>query len=172
MPEIKTLAFTGSRPHKLPWGFDESHPACLSLKTTVKERLVRLIEDKNVRRFISGMAMGIDMICAEIVLELKESYPDINLTAAVPCKDQDMLWPQKQRDRYTLILGQCDDIHMISEAYSGDCMEKRNKWMADHCDMLLAVWNEKPGGAGKTLKYAEKRGIEIVIIDPSELSDD
>ena len=170
MQEMKTLAFTGLRPHKLPWGFDESKPAALALIIAVKERLIRLIEDNSIRQFISGMAMGIDTICAEIVLELKESYPDITLTAAVPCKDQDMLWPQKQRDRYARILGQCDAVHVVSETYSDDCMNKRNKWMVDNCDILLAVWNRKPGGTGNTVKYAKSKGVELIILDPLQNS--
>ena len=38
-----------------------------------------LIEKENVTHFISGMAIGIDMYAAEIVLDLKKSYPGITL---------------------------------------------------------------------------------------------
>jgi len=165
--EVKTLAFTGLHPHKLPWGANEDDPRCLSLKIALRERLIRLIEGENVRRFISGMAMGIDMICAELVLELKASYPDITLTAAISNKEQDLLWPQKQRERYARILGQCDSVHAVSEVYTDDCMELRNRWMADECDILLAVWNDKPGGAGSTISYAMEQGKRVIIVDPA-----
>ena len=171
MTNEKSLAFTGLRPHKLPWGFDESRPACLSLRIAIRERLIKLIEEENVRRYLSGMAMGIDMICAEIVLELKERYPDITLEAALPNKEQDILWPQKYRDRYRAILGKCDSIHAVSEEYTDDCMEKRNRYMVDKCDMVLAVWNGKPGGTGNTIAYAQKRKKPIISIDPFNLPD-
>ena len=58
MDTANTLAFTGLRPHKLPWGFNEDHPASLAMKTALRERLVRLIEDENVRFFVSGVAYG------------------------------------------------------------------------------------------------------------------
>jgi len=164
--KLKTLAFTGLRPHKLPWGVDESQLACLSLKVDIRKRLILLIEDENVRRFISGMAMGIDQICGEIVLELKELYPDITLTAAVPCIDQEACWQQKQRDRYARILKQCDSVHIVSETYTNECMEKRNRWMVDNCDVLLAVWDGRPGGTGNTIRYAKSNGVEIILLNP------
>jgi uncharacterized phage-like protein YoqJ len=169
MPESKTLAFAGLRPHKLPWGFDERHPACLFLKIALRERLIRLIEDEGVLHFISGMAMGIDQICAEIVLALQPKYPDITLEAAIPCKEQDKLWPQEYRERYRILLDKCAHIHAVSEEYTDECMEKRNRYMADKCDMVLAVWNGKPGGMGSTMKYARKQKKPVIMIDPFDL---
>jgi uncharacterized phage-like protein YoqJ len=167
MESAKTLAFTGLRPHKLPWGFNEADPACLSLKITLRERLARLIEDENVRHFISGMAMGIDMICAEAVLELKARYPDITLEAVVPSKEQDLLWPQKRRDRYAGILRRCDSVHVVSEVHTDDCIELRNHCMAGKCDMLLAVWN---GPESDAIQYARRIGREIIVINPFDFS--
>ena len=167
METQKTLAFTGLRPHKLPWGFKEDHPACLALKTAIHGRLIQLIKEENVRHMISGMAMGIDMICAEIVLDLKARYPDITLEAAIPCRDQDLLWPQKARDRYHCILSRCDSVHIVSEAYTDDCMMKRNQYMVHKSDFILAVWDGKPGGTGNTVKYAQKRHKQIIVMDPS-----
>ena len=42
------------------------------------------IEEHSVNHFISGMAIGVDMYAAEIVLDLKAKYPQITLEAAVP----------------------------------------------------------------------------------------
>jgi predicted Rossmann fold nucleotide-binding protein DprA/Smf involved in DNA uptake len=116
----------------------------------------------NILHIISGMAIGIDMICAELVLELKDSYQDSTLEAAIPNREQDLLWSQKYRDRYARILERCDSIHSVSEEYTDDCMEQRNEYMADKCDLLLAVWNGKPGGTGNTVRYAEKKKKPII----------
>ena len=171
MLDIKTLAFTGLRPHKLPWGFNEHDPRCLSLKIVLHDRLAGLIEEENVGHLISGMAMGIDLICAEITLNLKEKYPNITLESAIPFKEQAMLWPKKYLDRYRSVLDKCDNINIISEAYSDDVYENRNRYMVDKCDLLLAVWNGKPGGTGNTITYARKKNKRTIIIDPSELVD-
>ena len=46
--------------------------------------IVRMIEEEGVTHFISGMAQGVDLYAAEIVLELKEQYPQITLECAIP----------------------------------------------------------------------------------------
>lgn len=61
------------------------------------------------------MALGFDMICAEIVLEIKKKYPHIKLVCAIPCKNQDELWTNEYKKRYKKILKQADTIRYISE---------------------------------------------------------
>jgi hypothetical protein len=42
---------------------------------------------------------------------------------------------------------------------------KRNQWMIDNADLLVAFVNpDQKGGALTTLKYAEKQGVEIINI--------
>lgn len=77
----KTCAFTGHRPQSLPFGFDESDKRCTSLKSVMRDQIVALIENEGVTHFITGMALGVDMYAAEIVLDLKSKYPHITLKA-------------------------------------------------------------------------------------------
>ena len=166
MQKIKTLAFTGLRPHKLPFGFNERHAACVALKTAIREQVIKLIEEENVLHYISGMAIGSDQICAEIVLALKSEYPGITLEAAIPCRNQDIKWQDKDRIRYRRILEMCDSIHIVSESYTSNCMMARNQYMANKCDILVAIWDNKPGGTGNTVRFAREYGKEIIIINP------
>ena len=69
----KTCAFTGHRPQSLPFGFDESDKRCTSLKSVMRDQIVALIENEGVRHFITGMALGVDMYAAEIVLDLNQN---------------------------------------------------------------------------------------------------
>lgn len=69
----KTCAFTGHRPQSLPFGFDESDKRCTSLKSVMRDQIVALIENEGVTHFITGMALGVDMYAAEIVLDLKSN---------------------------------------------------------------------------------------------------
>lgn len=38
----------------------------------------------------------------------------------------------------------------------------RNKWMVDNADLLIAFVENEEGGAYNTLKYAEKKGVQII----------
>lgn len=160
-----TACFTGHRPQSLPCKFDETHIVCLKIKRQLKKLIKDLIKKKNVRHFISGMALGVDMWAAEIVLELKKKYSDITLEAAIPCRSQSDRWNSAAKERYVNLLSQCDVITYVQEQYSNDCMMKRNMYMVDNSDFVAAVWNGKPSGTGNTVKYASERKKDVFYID-------
>ena len=161
----KKCAFTGHRPQHLPFGFNEADNRCNKLKQVLKEKIIYLIENKNVSYFISGMAIGVDMYSAEIVLDLKEKYPNITLECAIPCETQSYKWPKNLKSRYITILEKCDKKTLIQKHYSYDCMNKRNQYIVYQSDFIIAVWNGKPSGTGKTIKYAKDKNKIIVIIN-------
>lgn len=162
-----TVAFTGLRSKKLPFGTDESHADCLQLQKLVSKYVDRLIREKDARHFISGMAMGADQICARVVLDFKKRHEDITLEAAIPCYGQDKKWPQKYKDEYNRILSLCDEHHHVSDGpYFEGCMNRRNKYMVSKADYLIAIWDGSTGGTSSTVKSAWQKGIPIIIIDP------
>ena len=64
MDREKTCCFTGHRPDKLPWGENERDPRCVRLKQSIAQA----VEDAytaGIRHFITGMARGCDLYCAE-----------------------------------------------------------------------------------------------------------
>lgn len=162
----KTCAFTGHRPQKLPFGLNEEGARCIALKEELRKQIINLIENENVTHFISGMALGVDLMAAEIVLDLKVSYPGITLESAIPCETQAVKWTVSQRERYYDIAAQCDKETMLQSHYTPDCMDKRNRYMVDHADFILAVWNGKPSGTGRTVTYARGKNRTVIVIDP------
>ena len=98
------------------------------------------------------------MYAAEIVLELKEQYPQITLECAIPYERQAVRWPAALRERYFSIAERCDKETMLQRQYTRDCMKKRNQYMVDCADVVLAVWNGEPSGTGQTVWYAKRRG--------------
>ena len=168
-PGGRTCAFTGHRPQNLPFRFNESDKRCIALKKQLRKLIVQLIEQHNVTYFISGMAIGVDMYAAEIVLDLKAKYPHITLESAIPCETQAAKWSESLRDRYFKIAEQCDTETMLQTQYTPDCMQKRNRYMVDQSDVLLAVWDGTPSGTGSTVQYARSQGRTIWIIDPNSL---
>lgn len=157
------------RPQSLPFGFDESDKRCTSLKSVMRDQIVALIENEGVTHFITGMALGVDMYAAEIVLDLKSKYPHITLESAIPCETQAIKWSVASRERYYNIAAKCDKETMLQREYTSDCMDKRNRYMVDHADYILAVWNGCPSGTGNTVRYAHKKGKSIIVINPVSL---
>ena len=169
MNQKLTCCFTGHRSQGLPFGFDEQHPAYRKLKAQLHQEMARLITECNVGHFISGMALGIDQIAAEIVLDLKESYPEITLECALPCETQTVRWSIAQRERYYTIISRCDVDTLLQTAYTADCMQKRNHYMVDQSQFVIAVWNGRPSGTGSTVRYAKEQGKQLIIINPNTM---
>ena len=166
----RTCAFTGHRPQNLPFRFNESDERCAALKSKLRECIVKMIEEENVWHFITGMAIGVDMYAAEIVLQLKAIYPHITLEAAIPCETQASKWSKPLRDRYFRIAEMCDKETMLQTHYTSDCMMKRNRYMVERADLILAVWDGSPSGTGMTVTYARSSGKTVWTVDPITLS--
>jgi hypothetical protein len=50
-----------------------------------------------------------------------------------------------------------------SKTHPKAAITKRNQWMIDNADLLVAyVEPDRKGGALTTLKYAQKQGVEII----------
>lgn len=50
-----------------------------------------------------------------------------------------------------------------------DKLCKRNRYMVDQADVLIAVWDGSPSGTGKTVRYAHQQGKSVTVIDPVSL---
>ena len=170
MSEIeRTCAFSGHRPQKLPWRYDEASPACIALKEVLKEQIAQLV-DAGMVHFLSGMAEATDTWSAEIVLLLREQNPTVKLHCILPCITQADKWSASSRQKYFSILDQADSIIRVNRAYRKGCMLERNYFMIRHASTLLAVYNgEYRGGTAATVRYAQKMGRKILVIDPITL---
>jgi len=169
--EVKNCcAFTGHRPHKLPWKDDEKDPRCIALKAALTEQIKSLVK-RGVTGFLSGMAEGTDVYCAEIILALRKKTPSLKLHCILPCTTQADEWSVSARERYQSILKQADSVDCISREYYDGCMIDRNHRLVESAGRLLAVYNGvRRSGTGATVNYARKLGREIIVIDPATLS--
>ena len=80
-------------------------------------------------------------------------------------------WSASSRELYRSILERADSIVYVSRAYHKNCMLERNCFMAEHSDLLLAVYNGlQRSGTGATMNYAKKMGRKIIVIDPNCIS--
>lgn len=159
---IKTCAFTGHRPEKMPWGHDENSPAGLIFKFRLRESIEYLIR-RGYTDFMSGGSIGFDQIAAEIVLSLREEkYPWIRLIMVCPWNGQADKWTAEQRDRWQGILEHSDKVVYVGDRYSKNIYFKRNHYLVDHADLVLAAYNgDEHSGAGMTVRYAHKVGVKV-----------
>ena len=160
-----TCCFTGHRPNKLPWGDNESDSRCVDLKTRLTQALEEAYQD-GYRHFLSGMALGCDLYFCEAVLELRERHEGVTVEAAVPCEEQCARWRERDRNRYFALLERCDYETLVQHRYTPGCMQRRDRYMVDHAQRLIAAYDGRTlGGTMYTLTYALRQGLETVILD-------
>lgn len=162
-PRETSCAFTGHRPEKLPWGSREDDPRCAALQEHIRSAVEQAVIS-GYRHFLCGMARGCDTWFAQAVLALKETYPDITLEAAIPCADQAHRWRAADRQRYEDLLAQCDTCTVLSPAYAPGCMQRRNRYLVDHCALLIAVHDGLSGGTQNTIAYAFSRRVDVAVL--------
>ena len=162
----RCCAFTGHRPKKFPWGYDETDTRCVALKKALADQIIKLVE-AGYTDFFSGMAEGADTWAALIVLTLKNENPALRLHCILPCERQADQWTASARELYFSILEQADNVVYVSRKYSKGCMLQRNRYLVDHAACLLAVYNgEQRGGTAMTVRYAQKLERKIIILNP------
>ena len=167
----KSCAFTGHRPQKYPWRYDETDERCVKLKEVLAGQIEKLVAD-GFMDFLSGMAEGVDTWAAEIVLALRRQNPTLKLHCILPCREQADKWSDSARERYIDILEQADSIVYVNRVYRKNCMLERNRFLVDHADLLLAVYSgEQRGGTAATVRYAKRCGKEVIVLTPLPLCD-
>jgi len=157
------LSGTGHRPQKLNQEFDLKGPYC-SYITQEMQKYFDLLKPAKV---ISGMALGFDQLLALFALE-----QGIPVLAAIPCDNQEKVWPKKSQERYQQILKNplVTTYIVCSGPYHPGMMQVRNEYMCDHSNLLLACWDGTSGGTANCIKYARKVCMDILYINLNQLT--
>lgn len=91
----------------------------------------------------------------------------IPFVAAVPFERQDSAWPRESQETYQRLLFMAYRVFVISSGrYAPWKMQKRNEWIVDNSEVMLACWDGSESGTANCVHYAERRQKPIVWIDP------
>ena len=150
---LHRCCFTGHRPEKLQ----------------TSEQVIKHELEKEIRQaiadgftvFISGMARGVDLWAAQIVLKLREMGSPIKLICASPYAGFEKEWSTTWQQLYNNTIKKADLVCYISPKYGRNCFKARNIWMVNHSARVIAVYNGSIGGTKNTVDYAIKSGVVI-----------
>lgn len=110
---LHRCCFTGHRPEKL-------HESEHIIQARLEKAIQQSIYD-GFYVFISGMARGIDLYAADIVLKLRKSNSNIKLICASPFEGFEKRWPLEWQQRYKRIMNEADLIRYIEYKQSTSC---------------------------------------------------
>lgn len=130
------------------------------IKEKLKKEIISLIENHNVTTFYNGGKGDFDWLCAHTVDDLKKDYPFISsqlVLAYIP--------KEKNKYAYTLKIFDSMIYPKMEKTPPRFAIIKRNQWMINDSNFLIAYVKNHFGGAYKTLQYAEKKkNIKIISL--------
>ena len=148
--------FTGHRPEKLDYSEGE-------IKILLEKAIDDAIADGYVK-FITGMAPGTDIWAAEIIIEKKRHNKSLQLICAVPHPGFEKRRSKYEAERYRNIIENADCVQTVCSHYFRACYQRRNEFMADRSNLVIAVWNGSMSGTKNCVNYAERKGITVINV--------
>ncbi len=171
---IKRLVITGYKPHELGV-FNDQHPGVNFIKKALRARLLSLLDDGLEWVIVSGQ-LGVETWSIEVVIELKEIYPQLKYAIITPFLDQEKNWNDLKKEKYQSLLTKADfQISVTKKPYEGPWQFiERNKFVIRNSDGLLIVYDEENEGSPKfikneAMKYAEVNDYRIISITADDL---
>ena len=151
------VCFTGHRPEKLI-------RSERNIREDLEQQIRQAIAD-GLNVYISGMARGVDIWAAQIVIRLRsEGYP-VKLICACPYDGFEKGWSQDWQQQYNDVLAVADFVKYVCAGYSRSCFQVRNEWMVNHAARVIAVFTGEKSGTKNTIDYAAKVGVPVSIIE-------
>ena len=152
---------TGHRSKGFPFLCEETEALYREYLRKLNFKVQNLVGE-GYQYFITGMAEGADLDFANCVLDLKRLNKTIFLEAALPFPVSAAKRKTAYNEQRDQILEQCDQGYVVSKQYYRGCMHKRNRYMVDQSDLVLAIWNgREEGGTWDTICYAKAKGKSI-----------
>lgn len=144
-------AMTGHRPEKISnWVY-------------VEHQIGMALMDNQIDVLIQGMAAGVDLRSARVAYRNRVPFICAKPWAGHKPRVAD-------KNDYENALTHAKSVVDVdpSQEFPGNWVyQKRNEWMVDNADMVIAVWDGTSGGTANCVKYAQKREVPIWRIDPA-----
>ena len=122
---------------------------------------------------LTSLAAGADQLFADIALA-----HGVPVTAVIPGMDYEAhLGDAATVHDYRRILRSCTEkVQLPPEATHEEAYFAAGRWIVDHADHLVAVWDGRParglGGTGDVVAYAHRCGVPFTVLwEPGVLRD-
>ena len=138
------------------------HSNCL-FNDDIKKQLKNILLDEIIKnptcKFYLGGYGDFDGLCLRALRELKHDFPTIEILFITPYLD-------KNYSKLELAKYYYDDVIFppIESVPRKFAILKRNEWMVEQADLVIAYVKYSWGGAAKALEYAKRKKKRIINI--------
>ena len=141
------------------------HSNCL-FNDDIKKQLKTILGNEIIKnptcKFYLGGYGDFDSLCLQTLRELKKEFQDIELIFITPYLDNNYSKLELSKYYYDDVI--FPPLESIPRKFA---ILKRNEWMVDSADLIIAYVKYSWGGATKTLEYAKRKKVPIINIAPS-----
>lgn len=161
-------AFIGHSPMRFRFGWDEEDDNCIKLKNILLKQ-IGLLYERNVTHFMTACDPGIGLWCGELVNILRREKTDLQLYCIIPYEEQAKKWPPYLRERYYELLEKSTYNTAISLHKETASQRNAYKYMIEHADIILAVYDPKSARGDDVdwaMEYAMVKKRNTICIHP------
>jgi uncharacterized phage-like protein YoqJ len=126
-------------------------------KEKLKQLLIEEIRKNPTCKFYLGGYGDFDSLCLRTLRELKTDFPDIELLFITPYIDKNYSKLEFAKYHYDDVI--FPPLESVPRKFA---ILKRNEWMVDEADLVIAYVMYSWGGAAKTLEYAKRKKKTII----------
>lgn len=132
-----------------------------NIESSIEIIIEGILKRDNSFVFYSGDMGEFDRMCSAAVRTAKRRHPelDIKLMVVLPYM---MAKVNTDKDFYKNLYDEIIIPMELSDAHYKSAITKRNRWIVDRSDCLIAYVHRDFGGAYTTMKYAYRKQKEVI----------
>ena len=138
------------------------HSNCL-FSDNIKEQLKKILKNEIIKnptcKFYLGGYGDFDGLCLRTLRELKHDFPTIEILFITPYLDKNYSKLEFAKYYYDDVI--FPPIESVPRKFA---ILKRNEWMVEQADLVIAYVKYSWGGAAKALEYAKRKKKRIINI--------
>ena len=127
------------------------------VKQQLKNILIKEIRKNPTCQFYLGGYGDFDSLCLRTLRELKKEFQDIELIFITPYLDKNYSKLEFAKYHYDDVI--FPPLENVPRKFA---ILKRNEWMVEEADLVIAYVMYSWGGAAKTLAYAKRKKKTII----------
>jgi len=171
---VKRVLITGYKATELGI-FSLKHPGIEIIKKALRKQLIALLDEGLEWAIVSGQ-WGVELWAAEVVLELRASYKQLNLAVITPFLEQDENWKEEKKALYRSVIGNANYVNSVTNTkYDGPWQFKeKDRFLLRNSDGLILLYDEENDGSPKYIKalatkWAASKDYPIKLINAYDL---
>ena len=135
---------------------------------------IRELYGRGYRHFLCGMAIGFDLVAAEVALVLRNELAELRVVAVIPFEGMQQRFSAHKQTLFNRVVAEADEVITLAPHYSAGAYAVRNNFLVDNSSATIAYFDGSKGGTAYTVRRTIKAlhlYINLYISPQQELFD-